>query len=295
MHLAISGGVFLLACVAFFLLRNKLGLFWSAAGFFLATVLFAEFGFDPAAPASVVKLYAFCVLVAMVIYVTSTDAALESFWNPIEAIMVEPSKRKVLWGLMVLLPGIVAWQTYESALPSSEPPPKIRSVHPAPPNTIDFQAPGDAESMTFDVVNGLSPIRSLEAGDAEAWAEHVARGKVVYYENCFYCHGDFLAADGHYANAVSPPPANFQDKGTLAMLQEAFLFWRVAKGGPGLPTSGTPWDSSMPAWENFIPEEDLWNVVAFLYDYTGFTPRSGGHGDGADHAEEGGAEEGGEH
>ena len=90
MHLAISGGVFLLACVAFFLLRNKLGLFWSAAGFFLATVLFAEFGFDPAAPASVVKLYAFCVLVAMVIYVTSTDAALESFWNPIEAIMVEP-------------------------------------------------------------------------------------------------------------------------------------------------------------------------------------------------------------
>ena len=108
MHLAISAGVFLLACVVFFLLRNKLGLFWSAAGFFLATVLFAKYGFDPAAPASVVKLYVFCVLVALAVYVTSTDAALAAFWGPIEDIMVEPSKRKVLWDNCLKLYGFDA-------------------------------------------------------------------------------------------------------------------------------------------------------------------------------------------
>ena len=221
-------------------------------------------------------------VVAMAIYVTSTDAALASFWGPIEAIMVEPSKRKVLWGLMVLLPGIVAWQTYESALPSTEPPPKIRSVHPAPPNTIDFQAPGDAESMTFDVVNGASPIRPLETGDAEAWAEHVARGKAVYYENCYYCHGDTLAADGHYARSVNPLPANFQDPGVLPQLSEAFLYWRVAKGGPGMPDAGGPWDSSMPVWDKMLSQSEMWAVIAFMYDHTGYRPRTkedleGGH------------------
>ncbi|MEE2750795.1 MAG: cytochrome c [Myxococcota bacterium] len=282
MHLVISLVCLLVAGTAVFLARHRLGLFWSAAIFFVATVAFAQYGFEPAAPASVVKLYAMGVFVALAMYVTSSDAALEQFWGPIEQIMVDPSKKFVLWALLVLLPGVVAWQTYESSLPATEPPPKIRSVHPAPPNTIDFQAPGDSESMTFDVVNGDSPIRALETSDPEKFAEHVANGKDVYYENCFYCHGDYLAADGHYADAVSPPPANFQDKGTLAMLQEAFLFWRVAKGGPGLPSSGTPWDSSMPAWEKFLTEEEIWDVIAFLYEYTGFSPRAGGgHGDGA--------------
>ncbi len=290
MHLTISASLFLLASVLMFLARRRLGVLWSVAGFYVACVLFMKFGFDPAAPASVVKLYAVVSLVAVLIYVSASDSLLEDFWGPIRALMEKPNWKLTL--VLILIPGVVAWQSYQSALPSSEPPPKIRSIHPAPPNTIDYQAPGQEEATVFDVVNGSSPVRELETSDPEAFAEHVARGKDIYYENCFYCHGDYLAADGHYANAVNPPPANFQDKGTLAMLQEAFLFWRVAKGGPGLPSSGTPWDSSMPAWEKFLPQEDLWDVIAFLYDYTGFTPRAAGHGDG-EHGEE--AAEGGGH
>ena len=100
------------------------------------------------------------------------------------------------------------------------------------------------------------------------------RGGVVYYENCYYCHGDTLAADGHYAAGLKPPPANFTDPGTIAMLQEAYLYWRIAKGGPGLPDSATPGDSSMPAWESMLSEEDMWNVIVFLYDYVGYRPRA---------------------
>jgi len=58
------------------------------------------------------------------------------------------------------------------------------------------------------------------------------------------------------------------------MLQETYLFWRIAKGAPDLPQESTPWSSAMPAWENFLSEEEIWDVILFLYDYTGQRPRA---------------------
>jgi len=83
----------------------------------------------------------------------------------------------------------------------------------------------------------------------------------------------FLEGRGHFAHGFNPPPANFQDPGTIAMLQEAFLFWRIAKGGPGLPKESTPWNSVMPAWEDRLTEEQTWQVIMYLYDATGQHPR----------------------
>ena len=62
---------------------------------------------------------------------------------------------------------------------------------------------------------------------------------------------------------------------TLAPLfTETFFFWRISKGGPGLPAGGTPWDSVMPVWENFLTEHQIWTVVLFLYNQTGWKPRT---------------------
>ena len=58
------------------------------------------------------------------------------------------------------------------------------------------------------------------------------------------------------------------------MLRETFLFWRISKGGPGLPEEGGPWDTAMPAWEKILKEEDIWDVILFLYDFTGRKPRA---------------------
>src|SRR5207249_11069200 len=58
-----------------------------------------------------------------------------------------------------------------------------------------------------------------------------------------------------------------------AMLQEAYLFWRIAKGGPGLPKESKPWNSVMPAWEDRLSAEDIWKVIMYLYDATGYQPR----------------------
>ncbi len=65
-----------------------------------------------------------------------------------------------------------------------------------------------------------------------------------------------------------------QDPLIIPILQEGFLFWRIAKGAPGLPEEGGPWDSAMPAWESFLSEEEMWNVITFLTEFTGYPPRS---------------------
>jgi hypothetical protein len=77
-----------------------------------------------------------------------------------------------------------------------------------------------------------------------------------------------------FVHGLNPIPTNFTDKGTIAQLQETFLFWRIAKGGPGLPAEGGPWDSAMPAWEKILNEQEMWEVVLFLYDHTAQRPRA---------------------
>jgi mono/diheme cytochrome c family protein len=52
------------------------------------------------------------------------------------------------------------------------------------------------------------------------------------------------------------------------------VFWRIAKGGVGLPNEGAPWNSAMPAWEDYLTEEEIWSVIIFLYEQTGWHPRA---------------------
>lgn len=274
MHTLISLGILTVVSAALYLWRKRLGLFWSSSSFLIATILFLQHGIEPATPAALVLLFGGTSFLALLLYVTSSDEAQRSVWEPIKSIIVDPDKKVTLYLLLFSLPGVVAFQTYMSSLPSTDAPPRVRSVHPPPPNAIKVKSPGMKEAHEFNVIRDDSPIRALEASDPEKFAKHVARGKVVYYQNCYYCHGDTLAGDGHYARKVNPLPANFQDPGVLPQLTEAFLYWRVTKGGPGMPDAGGPWDSSMPAWENFLSEEDMWSVIAFLYDYTGFKPRA---------------------
>ena len=119
-----------------------------------------------------------------------------------------------------------------------------------------------------------NPYRKFQKEDPEKFKTLVKEGGDVYFKNCHYCHGDKLDGRGHYAQGFNPLPANFQDVGTIAQLQESYLFWRIATGGPGLPKEAAPWLSSMPVWQDFLTEDEIWKVILFLYDYTGHTPRS---------------------
>jgi mono/diheme cytochrome c family protein len=176
--------------------------------------------------------------------------------------------------VFIVLPLVIGWYFSTWALGSAEPPGGLRVVHPTPPASVDFK--GKRLNLKEVTVN---PLRTDEAH----LAENIEQGRIVYYKNCFFCHGDALNGNGHFAKGFNPQPANFQDPGTIAQLSESFLFWRIAKGGPGLPDASAPWDSAMPVWENFLNENEIWQVILYLYQRTDQKPRVMEEGGGGGH------------
>ena len=214
-------------------------------------------------PNTVVLEYLVIALVGILLWVSDNEERWSEFKQPIHDVLVRPDRRIARGALFVIVPALVAGQTYLSARPDMSAPPSFRAIHPAPPSAITFQG----EQMVLDGLE--NPLRST--GLLE---EHYEEGKRVYYQNCLACHGDGLQGRGHYAQIFNPEPINFQDVGTIAMLTESFVFWRIAKGGPGLPNEGTPWNSAMPAWEDFLTADEIWSVIIFLYEQTGHDPRT---------------------
>jgi mono/diheme cytochrome c family protein len=85
------------------------------------------------------------------------------------------------------------------------------------------------------------------------------RGKVVYLTNCAHCHGlagDGQGWDGMYLN---PPPADFREMAGEMMTPEA-QGEHLAKVTFGIQ------DTAMPAWGEFLPEDQRWDVTKYLMD-----------------------------
>jgi len=241
-------------------LRSK---FTQAVLVLVAVFVLFRFGIRPPAPWSVVTLYMAIVLVAVLVYVSSDSDSWRNFLAPIRSTLVDDSKRPIRFALMVLIPLVVGYYAYTQAAARIEAPVELRAIHPAPPASISFRG------KTLDIQGLDNPLRK----DAGNFEKHVGEGAVIYIKNCMYCHGDNLDGAGPFAHAFNPLPANFTDSGTIAILQEAYLFWRIAKGGPGLPKESNPWNSVMPAWEDRLSAEDIWKVIMYLYEATGYQPR----------------------
>jgi len=258
--------------------------FRQAVAVLLVAYLLVEFGipwlpplvgFDSApVPDTVVLQYMLTVAVGLLLWVSDNEARWTAFKRPIHQVLVEPEKRAARWAFLVAVPLLVAFVTWDRVKPEVSAPPSFRSIHPAPPTSITFR--GEPMQLA-GLENPLRHEGSLAA--------HYEEGKRVYYQNCLPCHGDYLAGAGHYAHGFSPTPLSFQDVGTIAQLTESFVFWRIAKGGPGLPNEGTPWNSAMPAWEELLTQDEIWATVIFLYEQAEKEPRTW--------EEEGGEEESG--
>jgi len=243
--------------------------FWQAVGILALAFIVIEWGIpllpgSAIVPASVVLQYMVTVLAGVLIYVSDDEARWRTFREPITAALVERRLKPVRMGGLVVVPLLVGWIAYGQVRSAVQAPPNLRSIHPAPPAEITFRG----KPMTLTGLD--NPLRQ----HADSLAFYVGEGKRIYYQNCLPCHGDHLDGLGHFAPGFNPLPANFQDNGTIAQLTESFVFWRIAKGGPGLPREGTPWNSAMPKWEDFLTEREIWQVVLFLYDQTGWKPRT---------------------
>jgi len=226
---------------------------------------------DHVIPSSLLTMYMFFVVAGVFMVFTATEDGTRELIAPIKALVEDPNKKMIRNVVFVILPLLAGWYTFEKTRLSFEAPVELRTIHPAPPTSMK------AFGKRYNIIKLENPLRKLEKTDPKKFKEHVTAGAKVYIQNCHFCHGDKLDGKGPYAAGLNPTPANFQDVGTIAQLQESYLFWRITTGGPGLPKEAAPWISSMPIWQNFLSEEEIWQVILFLYDYTGYQPRSFGH------------------
>jgi mono/diheme cytochrome c family protein len=247
-------------------LRVKL-LLWALA-WWVGIYVLLRFGFSAPIPSSVVSLYMGIVSIAILAYVSSSDERRVEVSGPLVRLITEKRYTPLLAATVLALPALAAANVYMQMNVPVQPPLFSRTVHPASPSEITVH------NKPVNIDEQENPFLPLQTSNPAEFRKHVENGRKVYYRNCVFCHGDNLSGNGMFVHGLDPIPTNFADAGTIPMLRDTFLFWRISKGGPGLPDEGGPWDSAMPAWEKFLTEEEMWDVVLFLYDFTNSKPRA---------------------
>jgi len=130
------------------------------------------------------------------------------------------------------------------------------------PSLSDVPETITIKGKTVSLKNLINPLRN----DPENLDKNIKDGGNIYYKNCFLCHGDLLDGNGVFGDSLFPRPANFKATQSIVGKPEYYAYWRLVKGGRGLPKQFAPWDSAMPAWENTLSEDEIWKVILFIYE-----------------------------
>lgn len=260
--------VVLAVAAAFGILRfSRANLLMWAAAWWGGMYVLLKFGFSAPIPSSVISIYMGIVTVAVLAYMSSSHDRRDEVSRPLLRFITDKRYTTALVATIVVIPALAAANVYVQKNVPLEPPLFPRTVHPASPPEITVH------DKKVDLNAGQNPFRHLETSNPAEFRTHVESGRQIYYRNCVFCHGDTLSGNGMFVHGLDPTPTDFGG-GTIAGLQETFLFWRISKGGPGLPEEGGPWATAMPAWEKFLKEDEIWDVILFLYDFTGQRPRA---------------------
>jgi mono/diheme cytochrome c family protein len=218
----------------------------------------------PVVPAHLLKICLFFIVIVVLLYASSDEGRWGQVRGELRFFFGAPDIIVARFAFIAAVSLLGAYVAYQAVRPRFETPPELRSIHPAPPTVFSING------KTYDLLTLTNPLRA----DKNAFSTNVKAGGEIFFKNCFFCHGDKLDGKGLFYDAFFPLPADFRDVGTIAQLQESYLFWRIATGGPGLPKEGAPWISAMPVWHRFLSEKEIWQVILFLYDFTDQAPRA---------------------
>ena len=283
--------LFVAYCLAFNLvLKLKPPISLNGLAVFLLGFYFYQSVLFPPIPWTLLITYMMLWGIGTFLYVSQDPETFAEFRKPIVRTVTGEYKwaRYIVFAAMPILVGA---GTYQFIYPSFPEPVELRTVHPAPPATTrvhgkNFTLEGLQNPFRIDEQDnyldggpggGALPIEGkfpFLDDEKHEYMKAVTEGGTIFFRECHYCHGDQLNGLGMFSHVFNPTPANFIDPGTIAMLRESFLFWRVAKGGPGLPNESTPWSSAMPPWEEHLKTDEIWKVILFEYWYTGWHPRT---------------------
>lgn len=205
-------------------------------------------------PSSLVLMYTAMTALAILLYLSVQEERWQNFVQPVVRFFREPSApsramRVARRTTLLLVPLLSGWHGYSRMMVEAEPP--------ADPPGIHFTLPNKYISIK-------NPLPWTE--------ENIREGGILYTQNCAMCHGDAQDGNGVFARAWQPRPANFRDTGTIAQLDENYLYWRIKEGGPGLPKGSIDYRSSMPVWDGVLSDEQIWKIIMFEYTNAGVQP-----------------------
>ena len=123
------------------------------------------------------------------------------------------------------------------------------------PDTINIK---DQKTQLKSLTN---PLRK----DSKNLKKYIKSGGETYFKKCFLCHGDLMDGRGLFGSRLFPPAADFQ-KSIAQGKSENYFFWRIMKGGKNLPKEFHPWESAMPAWEETLSADEVWEVILFIFE-----------------------------
>lgn len=260
--------VVLAVLAVFGLLRfRRVNLLTWAVAWWVGIYVLLRFGFTAPIPSSVVLIYMGIATISILTYVSSSQERRDEVAWPLIQFITDRRYTPFLAAMVLAIPALAAANIYFQMNAPLEPPFFARTVHPASPAEITVHD----RKVNLDAQE--NPFLTLEQSNPAEFRARVENGRKIYYRNCVFCHGDDLSGNGMFVHGLDPLPTNFADRGTISQLRDSYLFWRIAKGAPGLPEEGGPWASAMPAWEKFLTEDEMWEAVLFLYDFTGQRPR----------------------
>ena len=247
------------------------------------------------APAAALSMYTWLMMAAIAIYILSSEERSADFMSPVHQFLKPQTsslKKMIQLVVMVAIPLFGGWSYFDSNSPKMVSPTAVRIQHPTMPGSFEGQVnpmrhPTDEQVEEFIVLQKelaeeaaddeeMEPVTvpsNMKEGRLALIAKLTEEGAALYAVNCRPCHG--MQADGVGPMAVGwrLQPANFRDPGTIATIVEEYAFWRVSKGGPGLPSASTPWDSAMPIWDLDLTEDERWKLLLGEYFLAGVGPR----------------------
>ena len=131
-----------------------------------------------------------------------------------------------------------------------------------------FQSTGLSDAEKWDVVSYL--WRSSTSSQA------LANGQELYAQNCAACHGENGSGDGVFADDLAKAgeasmqtmkgmtdmsmqtPVDFTEPKRMLGAAPAVLQGKILRGGMG---------TGMPMWGSIFTEEQIWDLVAYLYSF----------------------------
>ena len=139
-----------------------------------------------------------------------------------------------------------------------------------------------APYQVFDALNSTS-LTETQRWDVVAYIwksnttpDSLANGQQLYIQNCAACHGESGAGDGVFADDLAAAaessmqtmagaedimiqsPVDFTNPTRMLGASPALLQGKILRGGMG---------TGMPMWGSIFTEEQIWNLIAYLYSF----------------------------